>query len=135
MKQFGFRQGKSDPRRRHEPARQEGRPIFIGKRDGPMSPREWRDLAWRADPHCHWCKKPTRLPPPRVKGVKHRQEHDWATIDHLVSRFRKHERGAHQPGERRWVLACYECNQRRATEEQASVPIEELRARASKSRR
>lgn len=126
MKQFGFKQGRKDPRRTHAPARQTGRPVVIGQPSKNLTPREARNLMWRADPHCHWCGKLTRLPAPRVKGVKHRQEHDWATLDHLVSRLEPSKRQAHKTGERRWVLACFACNVRRSHEEMLRTPIEEL---------
>jgi len=131
MKQFGFLQGKKDPRRTHNPPRQAGRPLVIGPKK-KLKPREVRDLKWRQDPRCHWCGKITRLPTPRVKGVKHIQEHDWATLDHLVSRMEATKRRAAKPGERRWVLACYECNNRRSNEEMLKTPIEELRRRAGR---
>lgn len=91
-----------------------------------------RNQKWGKNPHCHWCGKLTRLPPPRVRGKKYRQEHDWATLDHLVSRMEKTKRRAARPGERRWVLACFECNNRRSHEEMLRTPIEELRLRSGR---
>lgn len=133
MRQFGLKPG-PDPKRKHaDMPRQAGRPVVIGGGSThQIRPREARNRKWANDPHCHWCGKLTKLPPPRVRGKKHVQEHDWATLDHLVSRFEAEKRRNAKPGEKRWVLACFECNNRRAREEDKRIPIEELRRRSGR---
>lgn len=88
---------------------------------------------WAHDPRCHWCKRVTVLP---VQGVSisGKPPDDLATIDHIVSRYYR------EPGQRfahaaNTVLACWSCNQRRCDEENALVPIEELRVRAQNGHR
>ena len=77
-----------------------------------MSNRTLKLELWQKDNRCHWCKKSTILtdnninPNPRL-----------ATIDHIVSRYCVHRWVRKKPGQRRRVLACYECNQRRNNQE------------------
>ena len=49
-----------------------------------------------------------------------------ATIDHIVSRYSPLRWVKKQPDEVRKVLACFECNNRRAAEEMARLSREEL---------
>jgi hypothetical protein len=86
-----------------------------------MSNREFKLKLWQTDPRCHWCKRETKLiNVPEIKGAA---DPLMATIDHLVSRYFP----------QRWVrrdqtkvLACYECNFKRATEETKQLSKEEL---------
>ena len=78
---------------------------------------------------CYWCGVRTILVKGRARGKP------WhATIDHLRSRYDQN-RGEPNltPEIARTVLACYRCNNRRASDEQRSIPIEE-RWRRSNSR-
>lgn len=82
----------------------------------------WREHNGR----CHWCPRVTQL---LRRGPREGQPPlDMATIDHLDDRFSP-ERGRH-PGKRRQVLACWECNNRRARESEAAQPIKALWKRA-----
>ncbi len=72
---------------------------------------------WTKDPHCYWC------------GIKTELEHDitkpsdiTATIDHIRSRYSEN-RPKPEERDKKWtsgiiVLACYKCNNTRASVEQ-----------------
>lgn len=80
---------------------------------------------------CFWCGASMTLPayPP----LRHRRPPaNEATIDHLDSRWSP-ERGRHN-GESRHVLACWDCNGRRNTAEQASIPRAELWRRSGRAK-
>lgn len=86
-----------------------------------MSNRDIKLKLYQADPQCHWCKRVTVLTnDPEIRG-----EPDplMATIDHLVSRYHP-ERWVRRDMTK--VLACYECNARRAREETEALSREEL---------
>lgn len=81
-----------------------------------------RQRLLEADPHCYWCGREvvewvfeSGVAPPL----------NQATIDHVNSRVR-----GPRPKIGRWVLACRECNEGRAREEEAELGIEELRRRS-----
>lgn len=79
----------------------------------------------KIDPRCYWCKKETVLPPkPNNSPFP-----SLATIDHIYSRFDIRRFVEKKPGEIRRVLACYECNQKRAREEEARLTREEITLR------
>ena len=62
---------------------------------------------WQDGPHCHWCGRITRL----VDVASGQQAPpDQATVDHI---YVKHDPRRRSLGNPR-VLACNECNQRRA---------------------
>lgn len=83
--------------------------------------KSWLRIRWEADPCCHWCKRLT-IWSGNPSGVIPRTA---ATRDHVISRNKL------QPGESSpVVLACYDCNQRRNTEELTAIPHAE-RQRAS----
>lgn len=78
---------------------------------------------------CYYCKKPMLL---SFEHYKHSPK-NLATFEHLDSRLSS-ERGKHQ-GERRVVLACWECNNNQAREvEKKLLPISELRERSKRGR-
>jgi hypothetical protein len=52
-----------------------------------------------------------------------------ATIDHVISRYSPLRWVRAKPNEKRKVLACCECNQRRQQEETAKLPKEEISRR------
>lgn len=81
-----------------------------------MSLRILKIRLWERDNRCHWCRKPTVLTD--IKGGQ--LPPNSATIDHLISRLNparwvKKKKG--QKNERRRVLACYSCNQKRSFQE------------------
>lgn len=91
---------------------------------------------WLASEKCHWCGRPTVLfvvPPQSPSRVRRHGEHfpDRATIDHLDTKS-SGQRKQRNNQEERTVLACYECNQRKNTEEQAATPKEELHRRSGR---
>jgi hypothetical protein len=68
---------------------------------------------WNEDPHCHWCGRMTTLE--GRDGNKLSAE--TATLDHLYSRLNSRRKTVNRTMEKRRLLACYECNQRRSHEE------------------
>ncbi len=87
---------------------------------------------WRANPHCHWCNTLTVLPTgASVKGQT--RPDNTATLDHVRSRLHE-ERvpGRPWPEGSNTVLACHKCNAQRNVEEQAGLPVEELRRRSQR---
>ncbi len=58
-----------------------------------------------------------------------------ATIEHLRDRYHPGRRDGNPNREKRWALACWECNTERGNARTREQPIEELRKRASGSRR
>jgi hypothetical protein len=67
-------------------------------------------------------------------GASKRPPKNLATIDHLRSKLDPH-RTEPARGERRRVLACYDCNHERAKKEYDALPVEEQRARGRRPRR
>ena len=94
--------------------------------DTLYKPRRRRSLYKRQKGKCYWCPKIMVLPPDHVQATP---QHDTATIDHLYDRFHPERRKPNLNNERRWVLACSECNQRRCEERQREVGREELTRR------
>lgn len=88
------------------------------------SNRELKIRLYREDPHCHWCKRKTVLT--NVKEIKGKPDPLMATVDHLISRFDIRRWVKPQPGEKRKVLACFECNNKRASQEAKLLPNGEL---------
>lgn len=92
-----------------------------------------RARMWRANPHCYWCGVETVL----IEGHHGQQKpSNMATIDHLYSRL--HPLRHTQPrrgggGERRLVLACDECNQRRARAEEQRLSMDEKHRRSGRA--
>ena len=85
-----------------------------------LKARLWQDVKGR----CHWCGRETKLLNiPEIKGPA---PADMATIDHLISRYSP-ERWVKRGNAK--VLACYECNSKRANEETMSLSKEELKRR------
>ena len=80
-----------------------------------MSNRSLKVELYKKDPRCHWCKRVTKLIcEPAMKG---KPDPLMATIDHIVSRYHVHRWVRKRKGQRRQVLACYECNHNRAVQE------------------
>lgn len=100
------------------------KPIGVRKRNRMLR-------LWHADPCCHWCRRLTVLVF-RPEGIGMRQvprADNEATIDHLNDRYS----GRPQiHGVELTVLACHRCNQKRADEATAAIPIEELRLRSKR---
>lgn len=84
-----------------------------------------RRQLWEMHPNCHWCQKPTILPPKYSDQFRQGQvKPNFATVEHLDSRL-SHERGKH-PGEFRRVIACWKCNNERNDREQRALPRQTL---------
>jgi len=77
------------------------------------SNRKLKLRLWQENPHCFYCKKKTIL----SVDLKGKQKSLMATIEHRVSRFSPYRWRKKLKGEKRKVLACYECNQERAKKE------------------
>ena len=77
---------------------------------------------------CYWCKRECVLIvwiPKRKVAIPR----NLATLDHLRDRFHP---GRQEParGDKRYVMACWECNHERGRQSVRSQPIEELRKRS-----
>ena len=72
-----------------------------------------RRRLWEENPQCHWCKRET-IWSANENGVN---PPNSATIDHIYSRYNIKRREPNITKEQRYVLACQECNHRRAREE------------------
>lgn len=80
---------------------------------------------------CYWCEQPTRLVYRVPPGE---QPDDVATLEHLDDKLEP-MRGKRAHEGPRIVMACHGCNNRRAKKRVASLPIEELHARAQGGKR
>jgi hypothetical protein len=89
-----------------------------------MSNRQFKLKLWQNDPKCHWCHRETKLL--NIPEIQGEADPLMATLDHLRSRYFLERFVKPKDGERTKVLACYECNSRRAREETASLTKEEL---------
>jgi hypothetical protein len=90
-----------------------------------MSNRSLKLKLHALDPRCHWCGRETILT--NDANLKKKTTSPlMATIDHVVSRYNPLRWVKRQPDEVRKVLACFECNNRRASEEMAQLSREEL---------
>lgn len=86
-----------------------------------------RHRLWQENPHCHWCGRLTLLVEGSGKNRGAGFPADAATVEHLRDRWDPRRQERIQPGERRHVIACRECNNRRVTEHQT---IEAVRQRS-----
>lgn len=75
---------------------------------------------------CWWCHEVCDMP---VRGPKHKPRPRDATLDHLFDRFDP-ARTDECRGERRYVMACWQCNHDRGLERMRAQPIEEIRRRS-----
>jgi hypothetical protein len=89
--------------------------------------RRRAQLFGQQDGLCFWCEEPMEL---LVVPVKGRQPPKSCTIDHLRDRFDPARRQKCRPGEQRLVAACWECNNRRGSNRQASISLKTLQRRA-----
>lgn len=93
-----------------------------------MSNRTLKLELFKADPHCHWCKRVTKLIcQPFIRG---HADPLMATIDHVVSRYHPHRWVKKKKNHRRKVLACYECNHSRSVQETLSLSRAEVLERS-----
>ena len=93
-----------------------------------MSNRSLKLELWQADDRCHWCKRHTHLTDiPRIQG---NADPLMATIDHVVSRIYPHRWVQKKKGQKRKVLACYECNHSRSVRETLSLSRTEVLKRS-----
>ncbi len=76
------------------------------------SARTYRDMMFIADPHCHWCNREVVLP----KHCLGMMRPYTATADHVKSRLEA-KTEAEYHSFKNIVLACYECNAKRARAE------------------
>lgn len=94
------------------------------KRDSEIRARLFRDAGGR----CFWCGCATVF---EKRGAF--QPKNFATLDHLYSRLDPKRKEPAVRGQRRWVLACYACNQARNNGEQSALPKEELWKRSGRA--
>lgn len=93
-----------------------------------MSNRLRKESLFNQNPNCHWCGRLTVLT--NIAEIKGTPNPLMATIDHVISRFNPERWVKRKPGQVRKVLACFECNNRRSTEEQALKTTEEIKNRS-----
>lgn len=62
------------------------------------------------NPACYWCERITTLYVAKDGEIP---PDNMATIDHLRSRFNPRRKEPNPKGEKRRVLACHKCNQKR----------------------
>jgi len=80
---------------------------------------------WSENPHCHWCGRTTTLD----GRNENKLTAETATLDHLYSRLDPRRKEINKTMEKRRLLACYECNQRRCHEAVAASNAEKERRR------
>jgi hypothetical protein len=80
---------------------------------------------WNENPHCHWCGRMTTL----EGRDENKLNPETATLDHLYSRLDPRRKEVNRTMEKRRLLACYECNQRRCHEEITASNTEKERRR------
>ena len=80
-----------------------------------MSNHRLKIQLFEKDPRCHWCKRVTKLI--CEKALTSEADPLMATIDHVVSRYHLHRWVKRKKGQKRKVLACYECNHNRSIQE------------------
>jgi 5-methylcytosine-specific restriction endonuclease McrA len=91
-----------------------------------MSNRALKIQLWKENPNCYYCGKPTIL----TNLPKARLPLNAATIEHLISRYHAHRWVKKKKGQRRKVLACYECNHRRSVQETLGLSRAEVLKRS-----
>jgi hypothetical protein len=80
-----------------------------------MSNHKLKVQLFTEDPRCHWCNRVTKLI--CEKALSSDADPLMATIDHVVSRYYLHRWVKRKKGQKRKVLACYECNHNRSIQE------------------
>jgi len=89
-----------------------------------------RDRLWKVNPCCRYCGILTILPQDIIKGrdsfgkLRH-YPNNMATIDHLRSRYDP-KRQIHNRNEKRYILSCVQCNNKREKKETDNIKIEKL---------
>lgn len=92
------------------------RPVKENHDDGKTL--RMRIRLFRADPHCFWCGVET------VLETSAQGQSDFATVDHLYSRWHPERKTRHVRGDGvLHVLACSSCNGERAGAENQSIPF------------
>ena len=85
---------------------------------------------------CHWCNcEMIHWTDSRYSTKRTVHRNRIATVDHLRDRYDPTRGDPNPDREQRWVLACWECNQRRSDERTAARPIEDLWRRSGRTPR
>jgi len=93
-----------------------------------MSNHSLKVRLFAEDPRCHWCKQVTKLI--CEKSLVGNADPLMATIDHVVSRYHLHRWVKRKHGQKRKVLACYQCNQNRSIQETLCLSRAEILQRS-----
>lgn len=103
----------------------------LKKENGSTKRKRKRAKLWREqEGRCKWCNVPmTHWNDYASDPGKRTPEMQklLATIDHLRDRYDPKRWDGNPNDEKRWVLACWECNHKRGCERTLAVPIEERR--------
>lgn len=82
---------------------------------------------------CHWCSCTMIHWDDVPDDVKQRRMPlNMATLDHLYDRFHPERRKPNRNSEQRWVIACWECNNKRSRASQAAQSLENLWKKSGK---
>ena len=84
-----------------------------------MSNRALKLKLFQEDDRCHWCKRHIHLT--NISRIEGTADPLMATIDHVVSKLYLHRWKQKKKGQKRKVLACYECNHKRSVQETLSL--------------
>lgn len=93
-----------------------------------MSNHKLKVQLFNENPRCHWCGKVTKLI--CEKSLSGEADPLMATIDHVVSRYHLHRWVKRKQGQKRKVLACYECNHGRSVQETLCLSRKEVLERS-----
>jgi hypothetical protein len=93
-----------------------------------MSNRSLKLKLYEENPFCYWCKEPVILT--NESNLHGHPNPKMATIDHVVSRFYPHRWLKRKKGQKRKVLACYECNHNRCVQETLCLSRHEILQRS-----
>src|SRR6266566_1043596 len=94
-----------------------------------MANKNRREKLLKESPFCHWCEvEVTNVWP---EGNK-KPPANLATLDHVYDKWQpeERERAWRNNDEKRTVLACYRCNQRRNDERMKEIPKDAVRIRS-----
>jgi hypothetical protein len=94
-----------------------------------MSNRTLKLQLYQENPYCHWCKRKMILT--NESCIRGHPNPLMCTVDHVVSRYYAFRWVRKKKGQRRKVLACYECNHSRSVQETLCLSRAEILERSN----